>query len=408
MKRPGKKQIITAIIIIIVVAVFGWEIANRIQDNSESFRGPGGRGGLRTIPVEVAPIQIGSIELRRTFSGTLESPSKFVVAPKIGGRVKAIRVDIGDAVKRNQVVAELDDEEYIQAVLLAEADLAVARANLVEAESAYEIAERELKRIATLLEQGLASDSEYDSAKADHLAKQAKLAVSRAQVKKAEASLETARIRQGYTKVIAGWTGGDDSRTIAERFVNEGDTVSANTPLLSIVELDPILGVFYITEKDYIYLKTGQEAILTTDAYPEEIFQGQISRIAPVFRQATRQARVELTIENHELRLKPGMFIRATIVFEKLENTLIVPEQALTKREYKDGIFVVNDDHKTVRWCPVKVGIRDNEKVQIECEGLAKGLVVTLGQQLLDEGSDIFISGENNKIGTADKMETLK
>ena len=102
------------------------------------------------------------------------------------------------------------------------------------------------------------------------------------------------------------------------------------------------------------------------------------------------------------------MFIRTTIVFEKLEKALIVPEQALTKREYKDGIFVVNDDHKTVRWCPVRVGIRDNEEVQIVCEGLTKGLAVTLGQQLLDDGSDIFISGENKKAGTADKMEADK
>jgi RND family efflux transporter MFP subunit len=390
MKRPGKKQIITAIIIVVVL-LFGWEIVNRIQDKSESSRGSRDRDGLRTVPVEIAPIRIGSIELRRTFSGTLESPSKFIVAPKIGGRVKALRVDIGDTVKRNQVVAELDDEEYIQAVLLAKADLAVARANLVEAKSAYEIAERELKRIATLLEQGLASDSEYDSAKADHLAKQAKLAVSRAQVKKAEASLETARIRQGYTKVITGWTGGDDSRTVAERFVNEGNTVSANTPLLSIVELDPILGVFYITEKDYIFLETGQKAILTTDAYPEEKFKGVISRIAPVFRQETRQARVEITIENSGQMLKPGMFVRTTIVFDRVDKTTIVPEQALTKRENSDGVFVVNDDGKSVRWCEVKIGIREGDQVQVFCEGLSKGFVVTLGQQLIDDGSPILI-----------------
>ena len=181
--------------------------------------------------------------------------------------------------------------------------------------------------------------------------------------------------------------------------------VSANTPLLSIVELDPVLGIIYVSEKDYVYLKTGQSAFLTTDAHPDEIFEGAISRIAPVFRQATRQARIELTIDNHELRLKPGMFIRATIVFKKMEDALIVPEQALTKRDNKDGIFVVSDDHKTVRWCPVRVGIRENEKVQIEREGLTKGLVVILGQQLLDDGSSIFISGENNK--TADKTEAL-
>ena len=406
MQITGKRKIVIILVVILTVA-FAWQIISRIreQGGSNGFRG---RMGPQAVPVEVAEIKIGPIERRKTFSGTLESPSEFVVAPKIGGRVELLNVDIGDTIKRNQVVARLDDAEYEQAVLLAKADLAVAKANLVEAQSADEIAERELKRISELLKEGLASDSEYDSAKADQLAKQAKLAVSEAQVKKAEASLETAKIRQGYTEITAGWTGGDDNRTVGERFINEGDMVSANTPLLSIVELDPVLGVIYVSEKDYVYLKAGQQAFLTTDAHPDEIFQGRISRIAPVFRQATRQARVELTIENHELRLKPGMFIRATVVFEKLENALIVPEQALTKREYKDGIFVVSNDHKTVRWCPVKVGIRDNEEVQIVCEGLTKGLAVTLGQQLLDDGSDIFISGENNRAGTADNMEADK
>ena len=405
MNNTGKRKILITLVIIVVIA-FGWQIISRIMEQGDSnrFRGQNGPGA---VPVDVEEIKIGPIELRKTFSGTLESPSEFVIAPKIGGRVELLNVDIGDTIKRNQVVARLDDAEYEQAVLLAKADLAVAKANLVEAQSADEIAERELKRISELLNGGLASDSEYDSAKADQLAKQAKLAVSKAQVERAEASLETAKIRLGYTKIAAGWTGGDDNRAVGERFVNEGDMVSANTPLLSIVELDPVLGIIYVSEKDYVYLKPGQSAFLTTDAHPEEIFDGEISRIAPVFRQATRQARVELTLENHELRLKPGMFIRATIVFKKMEDALIIPEQALTKRDNKDGIFVVNDDHKTVRWCPVKVGIRENEKVQIEREGLTKGLVVTLGQQLLDDGSAIFISGENNKTGTADKTEAL-
>lgn len=406
MKPTGKRKIVIILAIILVIA-FVWQIISRIDERGDSNRSRG-QNGSRAVPVEVSEISVGYIELKKTFSGTLESPAEFEVSPKISGRVEVINVEIGDTIKRNQIIARLDGAEYEQAVLLAKADLAVAKANLVEAESAYEIAERELNRISTLLKEGMASDSQYDLAKADQLAKQAKLAVSKAQVKKADASLETSKIREGYTMVTAGWTGGDDTRTVGERFVNEGGTVSANTPLISIVELDPVHGVIYVSEKDYVYLQAGQSAFLTTDAYPDEIFNGVISRIAPIFQRATRQARIEINVENHDLRLKPGMFIRATIVFKKLENALIIPEQSLTKRDNKDGIFVVNDDHTTVRWCPVTIGIRDNEKVQVECEGLMKGLVVTLGQQLLDDGSDIHISGENNKIEAADKMETLK
>ncbi len=406
MTPAGKKRTFI-IIVIIIAAAFGWEVVSRIADQSGSKSTTGGKG-IGTVPVEVAEIKIGPVELKRTFSGTLESTAEFVVAPKISGRVEELLYDIGDTIKRSQVAARLDDAEYEQAVLLAKADLAVAKANFVEAESAAEISERELKRISELLKEGLASDSEYDTAKADQLSKVAKLAVSKAQVKKAEASLETAKIRQGYTMVTAGWSGGDDSRTVSERFVDEGQTVSANTPLLSIVELDPVSGVIYVSEKDYVYLKTGQKAFLTTDAYPDEVFEGVIARIAPVFRQATRQARVELTVPNSSHRLKPGMFIRTTIVFKRVDSAKIVPEQAITKRDSKDGVFVVNDDHKSVRWCPVKIGVRDGLNVQIECEGLTKGLVVTLGQQLVDDGSAILISEEKDELFPSGNMETSK
>jgi multidrug efflux pump subunit AcrA (membrane-fusion protein) len=85
---------------------------------------------------------------------------------------------------------------------------------------------------------------------------------------------------------------------------------------------------------------------------------------------------------------------------------VIVPQQALTKRGNQDGIFIVSDDHQRVRWCPVKIGVREDEKVQVESEGLERGLVVTLGQQLVDDGSSILIAEEKDVSaggGEADK-----
>jgi RND family efflux transporter MFP subunit len=217
--------------------------------------------------------------------------------------VEQVIVNIADTVKRGQVVAELDNDEYVQAVAQAQADLEVARANLSEAKSALEIARREFKRTESLLKRGIASDSEFDAASQVQLAKQAQLKVAEAQVTKAESSLETANIRLGYTKVTAGWTGGDEDRVVAERYVDEGQTVAANAPLLMIVELNPIVGVVFVTERDYANLKSGQLVSLTTDAYPGEQFTGRIDRIAPVFRKSTRQARIEMTIDNPRHRL---------------------------------------------------------------------------------------------------------
>jgi RND family efflux transporter MFP subunit len=330
------------------------------------------------------------MELRRIFSGALEAPAQFDVAPKVGGRVERLAANLSDTVSRGQLVAELDNDEYVQAVAQARAELAVAKANLAEAVSALEIAGRELERITRLRERGVASEANLDTAQANRLAKEAQLEVARAQVTRAEAALETARIRLGYTRITADWSGGDDQRVVAERFVDEGETVAANAPLLRIVELDPLTGVIFVAEKDYGRLQPGLEVSLATDAYPGEAFGGRIARIAPVFREATRQARVELTVDNPDHRLKPGMFIRATVVLEHVADAVIVPEAALAARNDRTGLFVVSADGRSVVWREVRVGIREGSRVQVLGEGIA-GRVVTLGQQLVDDGSTIII-----------------
>jgi len=354
-------------------------------------RKKGGKGAGTAAPVEVVVIEQGPITLFRTFNGTLEAQAEFVVSPKVGGRIEKLTVNLADTVTRGQVVAELDNDEYIQVVAQAKADLEVAKANLAEAKSALEIARREFERVQILKKRGVASDSQFDTVMADQAAKQAQLEVAKAQVTRADALLETANIRLGYTKVTADWSGGDDHRVVAERYVDEGHTVSANASLLLIVELDPITGIIFVTEKDYARLKPDQTAQLATDAYPGETFEGRIDRISPVFRQETRQARVELTIANPERRLKPGMFIRVTVELDSLNDATIVPEAALTSRNDQTGVFIVNEEKMTVSWHPVKVGIRQGDRIQVEGEGLV-GRAVSLGHQMIDEDSPIIVT----------------
>jgi RND family efflux transporter MFP subunit len=385
--KSGGSKIFILMVILIGAAGLGWVIFDRFQNQADSSTG---RRDSLPVPVEVAPIQHGPIELQRTFSGELESQAEFVAAPKVSGRVERVMVNISDTVTRNQVVAELDNDEYIQAVTQAQADLAVANANLSQAKSELEIANREFKRTESLLKRGIASDSEFDAARQDRLAKQAQLKVAHAQVNKAQSSLETANIRLGYTRVTAGWTGSDERRVVAERYVDAGQTVAANAPLLLIVKLQPIIGVVYITERDYARLEPGQFVSLVTDAYPGESFSGRIERIAPVFRQSTRQARIEMVIDNPEHRLKPGMFIRATVELARELNATIVPEQALTLRDDRSGVFLVSEDGRSVVWREVTVGIHQNGRVQVKGEGLS-GRVVILGQQLVKNGSAITI-----------------
>lgn len=385
------KRWISLTLVVTIVAVLVWLMAQKLLEGE----GPGqaGPSGERTVPVEVAAIEQGPIELRRTFTGTLDAHAEFVVAPKIGGRVKELTADLADSVTRAQVVARLDNAEYVLAVTQAEADLAVAQANLAEARSQLTIAERELRRLDKLRERGVSSESQLDLAKADQLAKQAHVEVTRAQVTRAQAALETARIRLGYTEVSADWTGGSERRLVAERYLDEGETVAANAPLLRIVELDALIAVFFVTEREYARLHTGQRAEIGTDTYPGEIFPGEIVRIAPVFRASTRQARVEVRVDNPQLRLKPGMFARISLVLERVAETRFVPEQALVTRDGHSGLFVVSEDGGSVAWHTVSVGIRQGDRVQVSAENLGDRVVI-LGQQLLKNGSRIAIAGE--------------
>jgi RND family efflux transporter MFP subunit len=345
----------------------------------------------RKVPVAVAPIEVGPIVLRRTFTGALEAYSSFIVAPKVGGRIRSVYLDISDSVERGQIVAKLDDAEFESEETQALANLAVAEASLAEAQSQAEIAARDTNRLNELRGKGFTSDSQFEVAEAEQLAREARLKVAEAQITRARAALNAARIRRSYSSVVADWDGDDPLRVVAERFVDEGVTVSANTPLLRIVEIDRMTAVINVTERDYALLQPGQEATIVTDAFPGETFRGVIERIAPIFRTATRQARVEVFISNLDRKLKPGMFVRASLTLDRVDEATIVPESALTRRDGIDGCFVVSPAGDRVRWVAVETGLRDGERVQIFRDDLT-GNVVVLGQQLLDDGSAIIIS----------------
>lgn len=378
-----------ALVALAVAGGIGYLVYDRIGEAGEPS--PGRRGQAeRVAPVEAGPVTRGAIQRRREFTGTLTAFEEFVVAPKVSGRIEEITVDLADTVMRGQVVARLDNAEHVQELAQAEADLEVARANVSEAESLLTIANRELERVRTLVARGVSSDAELDSARSNQLARAAHVEVTRAQEARARASVEAARIRLGYTEVAADWRGGHDQRVVAERFVNEGETVAANAPLLRIVELEPMSAEFFVTERDYAMMNPGQSVEIATDAYPGEMFAAEIARISPVFLASARQARIELKVENPDLRLKPGMFMRASVLIERVDDALIVPEQALVIREGQTGVFQVTAERDRVAWRTVETGIRDAERVQIVA-GEIDGLVVTLGQQLLDDGSRVSV-----------------
>jgi len=344
------------------------------------------------VAVEAAPVTTGDLRDVRVYTGTLAAGDAFTVAPKTGGRVEQVHVDIGDRVERGALIAELDDAEASQAVAEARAALAVARAEVEQAAADARLAQRSLERTRSLAERDLASAADLDTKQAEAEARRAALSVARARVTQREAALARAEVQLGYTEVRADWPGGDGERVVGERMVSAGDTVAANTPLVSVLGLNPITAVVQAPEAGYARLARGQRVTVTTAALPERAFTGEIARIAPQFARDSRQARFEVRLANPERALKPGMFVEVRVTVATAKDATLVPAEAVVRRDGGRGVYrVVPGEPPTAAYTPVDVGIEGDERVAIT-EPALSGRVVTLGQQMLADGAPVVVS----------------
>jgi RND family efflux transporter MFP subunit len=383
------KKLLLLLLVLAVVAMAGWQLHGRFAGSDAA-----NSAGHSKIPVavEAQPIRKGPIDDVGVFTGSLEPKSQFVVAPKVAGWLRELLVDVGDTVTRKQVIAVLDDEEFAQEVEQARAELQVANANAANCASDLDIAKREYERAKALREKQIASASELDASEASFNACQTRHKVSLAQVAQKEAALKTALVRLSYTKVQAFWEEGDETRVVGERFVDEGALLQVNQPIVSILQNNSLTAVVYVIERDYPKVTVGQQAVITTDAYPDKTFAGAITRIAPLLKESSRQARVEVEVPNADLMLRPGMFVRARVEFARHENATLIPLPALVRRNDREGIFIADPQNLKARFVPVTTGIVGTDLVEVTKPAIS-GLTITLGNHLLEDGSDIVLPG---------------
>lgn len=386
------KKLIVIVIILGIVGYGSWVAYQKIKASGSQAST---RRTAMAVPVDIQPVVKDTIKDEGIFTGSLTPKSQFTVAPKVSGWLKELLVNVGDTVTRNQVIAILDDAEYTQQVDQAKAELQVAKANAQNSVSELELAKREYERVKSLREKQIASASELDGAEASFNSVQTKLEVSNAQVEQKEAALKAAELKLSYTKVQAFWESNDPNatRVVGERFVDVGTLLQVNQPIVSILENDLLVAVIFVVEKDYSKIKINQSAIINTDAFPGETFTGKIARIAPLLIESSRQARVEIEIQNPKQLLKPGMFVRVNILFATHENATLVPRAALVRRNETQGVFVVDKAQLKARFVPVTTGIMNNDVAEILTPELS-GFVATLGNHLLEDGTAVTLPDE--------------
>ncbi len=392
------KKLFVAIVLVGALALLGLLVQRRLADQTEAGSGSGrGRGNGRAVAVEAHPVETRTIRDVAGFTGTLRPKSRVVVAPNVSGRLEELKVNIGDFVNSEDLVAVLDSAEYDQAVAQAEAELEVSQANLADSRSNLELARREYERVQELREERVVSEADLDQAQGKYAAADAGHEVVKAQIKQREAALEAARVRQRYTRIHATWANegdADSQRVVAERFVDAGSMLRANDPIVSIVQADPLTAVIHVIERDYPGITVGQEANIRSDAWPGRTFSGQVARKAPVLKEESRQARVELEVPNPDLLLAPGMFVRVSIELEAHEDATAVPASAVSRRNDETGVFLIDRQADTVEFVPVVTGASEDGWVQI-IEPEIDGMVVTLGHHLLEDGASVTVVSDD-------------
>ena len=360
--------------------------------------GGGGRGGgatgggafRPTMTVETTTTRRLDVAERVMVVGNLIGAATVAVVPKVSGRLEAVNVRLGDQVRRGQLLATLEDRELREQVRQNEASLEVSRATVRQREADLKNAQSNLDRSRNLFARNLIARQTLDDAEARYDAALAQVDLAKAQGNQATARLDELRINLSNTRILSPVDG-----FVGSRSLDPGAFVGTNSSFLSVVDIHFVRLVANLVEKDLRRIVLGMPAQVEVDAYPGEVFQGRVARLAPVLDPATRTAQMEVEVPNPASRLKPGMYARVQFVVLQRSDALTVPRNAIVDLEGTRGVFMA--DGKTARFKPIKSGIVDGDAVEI-IDGLPDdATVITLGSASLRDGDPIVVAGQSGR-----------
>ena len=383
------------IVLLVMVLLIGWRVYVKINNAKAEGNPTQGRSGA-AVAVEVTQVAVKTMQDIGHFSGSLKPRSGYSVAPKVSGRLVKLLVNLGDKVSNGQLLAVLDDDIYQQSLEQAQTELTLAQAQVEQTRLAYKAAEANWTAVKSLYEQNYSTKAVMDQTDAEKAAAKAKYDMSVAEVQRAKTIVKTAEIQLSYTQIKANWTGGAATRVVGERFVDAGNMLSANTPILTLIDNSIVTAEIDVIERDYPRVKLGQAVQINSDAYPERTFTGKLARLAPTLQESSRQAKAEIDIPNGEGLLKPGMFVRVQIVYAQHANVRVVPVTAIVERDGKQGVFIANSSSMTASFVPLEIGIKDAEFAEV-LDAALEGDVIVLGQEMLQDGGKIKLPKPKEK-----------
>ncbi len=355
--------------------------------------------GAKTDPRKNRILTVGTmtpikqdLDVRLTYTADLIPNQLVNIFSRVDGYIAKIYVDKGDLVKANQLLVEIDHTDYIHAVNQAKANLLSAKAKVVQQDAGVRNATLTLDRMQALIKDQFVSQQDLDTALVNRDAAVALQDSLRAQVQQMTVALAQAETNLAYSYIRAPFAG-----YIAERNLDPGAYVSGTTTststvsrgILSVHDVETVRTLIEVVEKDVPLVKVGQRADVRAEAYPNEVFEGTVTRIVQALNRATRTMTVEVDLPNKDHRLKGGMFARVEVLVGKHPQAIQIPLDAVSRLEESQYVYVVKDGK--AHQVPVELGARAENRVEV-VKGLSgdEQLIVS-GKDLVSEGAPVQI-----------------
>jgi HlyD family secretion protein len=319
--RPAKRKVIWIIAGVAAVAggIWGYRTYTSGDDGA--------------IDYQVVSVTRGDLAAQVTASGTLSPLVTVQVGAQVSGRIQDLYADFNSKVEKGQVIAKLEPQLFEGDVAKAQANLTAARAMVSRAESDLAQARRNHQRMSALASKKLVAEADADTALAAFQGAEAGVASAKASLAQARAAVEQSKTNLGYTTIRSPISG-----IVIARSVDRGQTVAASmqAPVLFTIAEDLAKMEVHtsVAESDVGRLAQGMEVEFTVDAYPSDRFSGTVKevRYSPQTLQNVVTYDAVVSVDNRELKLRPGMTADVTFLVEKRDDVLQVANAALRFR----------------------------------------------------------------------------
>ena len=348
--------------------------------------------GTPPVQYKTAFVDRGPIAAIVTATGTVNPVVSVQVGSQVSGKIAKLFADFNSVVKQGQTLAQIEQQPFQARVSQARAAVKSATGNLAKAKNMAAQRKRERDRMASLREQAFVSQADLDLAETNYRDAAAHVDVTQAQLDQAQATLSSAELDLGYTTIYSPVNG-----IVVSRNVDVGQTVAASfqTPTLFVIaqDLTQMQVNANVSESDIGGVAEGKAATFRVDAYPKQFFEGVVTQVrnAPISIQNVVTYDVVITVDNRELKLKPGMTANVTIVTAKKEDPLRVPNGALRFRmpnvpiDRKITQLWVLDQAAPPRQTTITTGITDSLFTEITEGPLKEGDTVIIGIETAEE-----------------------